>query len=158
LERAQYIQENMTSATAMGTAGVLQVTITSSSIPNNTQTGGDIAVATGVIVIEDIILETDGTGVAGPTNLEFTTNNVKGLTGAAAPNVLQAVSGLGANKTVVCKTSSTTKILPLTLETGKKLFVDGDDGAGTGAGTVRATILFRRGSAGASLAGGTIGL
>lgn len=158
LERLEYVQANMTSAVALGTAGVLQVVITSSAIPNNTQTAGSIALATGAIVIEDIILETGTTGIAGPTNLEFTTDNVSGLTGAAAPNVLQAVSGLAANKTVVCKTSSTTKILPLTLETGKKLYVDGDDGAGTGAGTVRATILFRRASAGATLTATGIGV
>jgi len=145
-------------ASLPGTPFILQVTVTSSAIPNNTQTNGALtAAANGAIVIEDIILETDSTGVAGPTNLEFTTNNVKGLTGAAAPNVLQAVSGLGANKTVVCKTSSTTKILPFTIEDGKKLFLDGDDGAGTGAGTVRITLLCRAVAPGNSLSAGGIG-
>lgn len=154
LERLEYLQ-----AGNPGTSFVLQVVVTSSAIPNNTQTAGAITgAASGAIVIEDIILETNATGIAGPTNLEFTTDNVSGLTGAAAPNILQAVSALGANKTVVCKTSSTTKILPLTLETGKKLYLDGDDGAGTGAGTMRVTLLCRRVAAGGSLAAGGIGV
>ncbi len=155
VERLEELRTVMTQA---GTPFPLQVTVVSSTIPNNTQTAGAITgAASGAIVIEDIILETGTTGVAGPTNLEFTTDNVSGLTGAAAPNVLQAVSALGANKTVVCKTSSTTKILPFTLESGKKLYLDGDDGAGTGAGTVRITLLCRRVAAGASLAAGGIG-
>lgn len=142
----------------IGSQFALSIAVTSSAIPNNTQTAGAITdAASAAMLIEDIIFETDNTGVAGPTNLELTTDNAKGLTGAAAPNILQAVSGLGANKSVVARVTSTTKVLPFVLESGKKLYLDGDDGAGTGAGVLRITLVGRRLAAGASLAAGGIG-
>lgn len=142
----------------IGSQFVLSISVTSSAIPNNTQTAGAFTgAASGALLIEDIIFETNSTGIAGPTNLEITTDNVSGLTGADAPNILQAVSALGANKTVVCRVDSATKKLPFVLESGKKLFIDGDDGAGTGAGTARITIVARRLAAEATIAAGGIG-
>lgn len=126
--------------------------ITSSSLPNNTQTNGAITqAANGDILIEDIVLETDGTGIAGPTNLNITTDNARGLTGAANPVVAQAVTGLGANKTIAAKAEATTKHLPFRLESGKKLYASGSSGAGTGAGICRVTLVCRRVADGNSL-------
>lgn len=140
------------SSTDVGTTFVVVKTFTSSSIPNNTQTGGALTTAaTGALVCESIILQTNSTGLAGPTNIEISTDNVKGLTGAAAPNILKAVSALGANKTVVLGFDASSEVLPLYLESGKKLYIDGDDGAGTGAGTVDVVMTFRRVAAGASI-------
>src|SRR5919109_2905001 len=98
-------------------AFAVEITVTSSAIPNNAQTGGAItAAAVGDVLVDDIILETDSTGLAGPTNINFTTNNAKGLTGASNPVVAQAVSGLGANKTISCKAEATTKHFPFVIE------------------------------------------
>lgn len=137
----------------IGEQFVISSTVVSSSIPNNTQTGGAITgPAAGNVLVEDMIFETGATGVAGPTNIEISTDNVSGLNSAAAPLVLQAVSALGANKSVVARVTSTTKVLPFLLESGKKIYIDGDDGAGTGAGTLRVTMVCRRASKGAYLA------
>lgn len=141
----------------IGSQFAVSINVTSSAIPNNTQTSADFCVASGNVMVEDIILETDATGIAGPTNIEISTDNAKGLTGAGAPSILQAVSALGANKTVVCRVTSTTKAIPLVLETGKKLFIHGDDLGGSGAGVTRITLVCRRLSAEGSIVAGGIG-
>lgn len=127
--------------------------VTSSQIPNNTQTGGAItAAADGAVVIEDILINTDGTGLAGPTNLEFSTDNTDGATGAGAPIFLEAISALGANATE-SKKDATSTLLPYRLEDGAKVYIHGDDGAGTGAGVATVTLVCRRVADGASLVG-----
>lgn len=139
--------------TEAGTQFTIVKTFTSSSIPNNTQTGGALTTASsGTLILRNLILQTNSTGLAGPTNIEISTDNAKGLTGAAAPNILKAVSGLGANKTVVCGFDASGETLPLYLEDGKKLYIDGDDAAGTGAGTVDVIMTFERVSDGATIA------
>lgn len=146
LERLEYL------STQSGTPLIITKTITSSAIPNNTQAGGALTgAASGGLVLEKIILQTDGTGVVAPTNIEISTDNAKGLTGAGGPNVTTAVSGLGANKTVNLHDASG-EVLPLYLETGKKLYIHGDDAAGTGAGTVDVVMYFRRVTDGATIA------
>jgi len=153
-----YIKQLVTAAIASAAESnivIAESTVVSSGIPNNTQTGGAITgAASGNLVIEDIIFETDATGLAAPTNIEITTDNVSGKTGAAAPVVLETIASFGANLTVSKK--DTAHFLPFTLETGKKLFIHGDDAAGTGAGEVRITIIARAISAGATLAGADI--
>lgn len=146
--------------TCKGMQEAVSITVTSSTLPNNTQTAGDMtSAATGAILIEDMVIETDGTGIAGPTNLNITVDNAKGLTGAANPLVAVAVSGLGANKTVsIGSDTVVTKHLPFVLESGKKLFASGSSAGGSGAGTARITVKYRRLADNASLAaGGTIG-
>lgn len=137
---------------AVGDLVPLVVTVTSSNIPNNTQAaGGLLATVTGTMILERIILQTDSTGIAAPTNLEFSTDNAKGLTGAGAPNATVAVSALGANKTVNVFDAAN-EVVPIYFETGKKLYVHGDNAAGTGAGTMDVIMYFRRVSADASVA------
>lgn len=137
------------------TIAFAQSTVVSSGIPNNTQTGGAItAAATGAVQIEDIIFETDATGLAAPTNIEITCDNVNGLTGAAAPLILEPIASFGANLTVSKK--DTTYKLPMTIESGKKLYIHGDDAAGTGAGEARITIIYRPLASGATLTGADI--
>lgn len=163
-ERAEALKDQIsaitggtTAPTGAGTPFVLSATVVSSTIPNNTQTSAAItSAASGALLIESITLETNSTGVAGPTNVEISTDNSLGLTGAGAPNALAAVSGLGANKTVNIRDAAN-EVVPFVLESGKKIFVHGDDAAGTGAGTVRITIAGRRITAGASIAVGGIG-
>ena len=125
-------------------------TIVSSGIPNNTQTGGTICTASGDIIIEDIIFSMDDTGFAAPTNIEISTDNVVGETGAAAPILIGAIAAFGANETI-SKKDATSHTLPMVLESGKSLFIHGDDGAGTGSGEGSITICGRPASVGAYL-------
>ena len=129
---------------ASGTKLNITSTVTSSAIPNNTQTAGAITgAASGDLLLTEITMSTDATGVVAPTNLEVSVDNAKGVTGAAAPILLEAVAALGANATSSSK-DATSHTLPLKLESGKKVYVHGDDAAGTGAGTVDITLVFER--------------
>jgi len=137
---------------AVGTEFAVTAAVTSSQIPNNTQTGGNITGASsGTLLLTDIIIETDGTGLAAPTNIEFSTDNAKGVTGAGGPCFVEAIGSFGANASV-SKKDATSHTLPMTLEAGKKVFIHGDDAAGTGAGVANVTLLFTRLSSGATVA------
>lgn len=152
-DQVQSIDVLSNSGEKAGTTFTVVKSFTSSSIPNNTQTGGALTGASsGTLVLEQIILQTDGTGVAGPTNVEISTDNTKGLTGAGGPSALVAVSGLGANKTIVVGYGAANENLPLYLESGKKLYIHGDDAAGTGAGVVDVIMIYRRVSDNATIA------
>lgn len=148
LERQEYLQAGLP-----GSLFPVTVTVVSSSIPNNTQAAGAITgAASGALILEDILIATDATGIVAPTNLEFSTDNVSGATGAGSPILLEAVAALGANVSE-SKKDATSHLLPLRLESGKKIFIHGDDAAGTGAGVATITMLFRRETAGATIAG-----
>ncbi len=102
----------------------------------------------GTILIEDIILKTDGsTGLATGTNLQISTNNAKG----GALVMVTAVSGLGISKTIDGANASVSKT-KVVLETGKKLTIDCTAADCTGAGTVDVTLICRRLASGAALA------
>lgn len=138
-------------ATANGTLLIVTSNVTSSSIPNNTQAGGAITGASaGALVLEEILVNTDATGWATPTNIEFSIDNANGKTGAAAPIALEATAAFGANASE-SKKDFTSHSLPVLLETGKKVYIHGDDNAGTGAGVGNVTLIFRRAADGATI-------
>lgn len=116
-------------------------------LPNNTQAaGGLLATATGgAVLIEDVILEKDSTALTGPTNVEITTDDTYGPTGAGDPIAVVAITALGANDRVGKSgtTTWTTLKFPLVLGSGKKLYAHGDDSAGTSAGNYRFTVIGR---------------
>lgn len=122
----------------------LKKTITSSTITTSAQ--ALTTNATGDVYIENIVLKTDSTGLAGATNFRILSNNAKG----ALPIVEETVANLGASKTVDAFTASVVKQRTM-LESGKQLQFLGTASAGTGAGTVDVYILYRRLSAGASI-------
>lgn len=95
------------------------------------------------LVCSDIILETDGTGLAGGTNFTITTNNVNGRTTLCS----ETVANLGANKTVKCSAASVTGLIPFTLETGKNLQIQCTGANCTGTGTVTILPICLGGSA-----------
>ena len=137
----------------IGSVIVVESIVESNDIPNNTQTAGAITGASsGVLILEDILVNTDATGWAGPTNIEFSVDNTNGDTGAADPIVLEAIGGFPAAISWE-KSDATSHSLPLKLETGKKVYVHGDDGAGTGAGKGYITLVFRRVTSNATIAG-----
>jgi len=140
-------------AGAPGSKFIVVIDVNSHLLPNGTQTGAAITGAsTGALILENISISTDATGFAGPTNIELTCDNTYGLTGANGILMLEAVTGLGAN---LCWTldEATSEELPFHLESGKKLFMHGDDGAGTGDKLQKVILYFIRVDAGANIAG-----
>jgi hypothetical protein len=114
---------------------VIDKTITSSNILTSVQ---DLtSQCYGDFFIKNIVLKTDSVGLAGGTNLVVSTTNSTGLV-----NVLvEAVSNLGANKTVDISSASVTK-QPTVLENGSKIQLSSTVGACTGAGTVTIYIFL----------------
>lgn len=113
-----------------------------------TQAGVDLTVASigGNIAVENIILQTGATGLAAGTNFQVTVNNTSGL----AVVMAEAVSNLGANKTVDLTTASVTK-QKFVIESGKKITLKSTVADCTGAGTIDIFVQCRRLSAGADI-------
>ena len=111
---------------------------------STTITGGDLTV-------DEVLVQCDGTGWAAPTNIEITVDNAKGLTGAGSPILLDVIAEFGANLSWK-SADATTNTLPITLESGKKLFIHGDDAAGTGAGVCNVYVKWQRQADGATFA------
>lgn len=97
------------------------------------------ASSAGKLAIVDVVLKTDGTGLAGMTNLRLQTDNAAG----AAVFLETAASGLGANATIDLANASVTK-KKVVLEQGKKVQAAATASDGTGAGTVTIEICFER--------------
>jgi hypothetical protein len=123
-------------------------------IPDNSQAaGGLLATATNDdVLIEDIIIQRAATNFAGPTNYEFSTDNVAGLTGAGAPVGVLPLADFEANDTTVLSLDGSTKQLPFVLESGKKLYIHGDDAATSAGGSTNFYIKYKRLAANAYLA------
>lgn len=114
-----------------GSPIAFQKSFTSSAITTSDQTW--VTCSGGSIMIEAGAVETDGTGLAGTTNLVIDTNNANG----ALTLFSQAITALGANKIVALSAGATTPtVFPFVLESGKVLQIKGTVGAGTGAGKV----------------------
>jgi len=124
------------------------------TIPNNTQdAAGLLATATnGDILVEEIIWQRGPTNFEGPTNYVFSTDNSAGLTGAAAPNGVAILAKFNANTTGILSIDGTTKQLPFVLESGKKLYIHGDDAATSAGGLINLYTKYKRLAAGAYLA------
>lgn len=100
----------------------------------------------GDLVITDVILKTDGTGLATGTNFVLSVTNSNGdLTLLST-----AVSGLGANKTVDLA-NATVSGMQTVLEVGKKVTFECTGSACTGAGTVDVYLKLERLRQGASV-------
>ncbi len=140
-------------AGAAGTKFIVVIDVNSSLIPNGTQAAAAITgAASGALILMDISIQTAATGFAGPTSIEFTTDNVYGATGANAFIMVEAVSALGANVSWISG-DATSSAMPMQIESGKKIFLHGDDGAGTGDKLQKVILYFRRVDAGATIAG-----
>jgi len=110
--------------------------VTSSDITTSL-TNKLLVIGTGVVV-EDVIVETDATGLAGATLFQVKKTDTTG----AAIIFSQAVANLGANATYDLSTA-TIKNRSVVVG-GKYIGVLGTASAGTGAGVARVTVKFRR--------------
>ncbi|MFA5695921.1 MAG: hypothetical protein WC917_00445 [Bacilli bacterium] len=132
---------------AIGTTFWIKKTMTSSNILDSGNTDITGVSSGGELAIEDVIVKTDGTGLATGTNFELLSNNAKGL----ANIFVETVANLGATKTVDLTGASVTKIRTI-LESGAKLQVHSTAADCTGAGTIDIYVKFRRLAAGATVA------
>ena len=110
------------------------------------------AAATGDLAITQVIVKTDSTGLAGGTNFQIASSNLKG----SANIFVETVANLGANVTKVMAPATTdtdettapgtpTVTGKMTvLEAGQHLFVQNTASNGTGAGTADIYIKFER--------------
>lgn len=126
---------------AEGSVFFLRKTLVSSDITTSAQ---DLSsVASGDLLIEDIIVKTDSVGLAGMTNFRILSDNDDG----EAAILEQAQSGLGGNITFSLKNPNAqagTVNEPTVLEAGKKLQFLGTSSPGSGAGTIEVIVKFRR--------------
>jgi len=108
--------------------------VTSSSIVSNVQTGVIATVSGGGAFLTEVFVCTDGTGLAGPTNIELSTDCVIGAyNDEDEPIGVEVIGSFGANLNVATA-DWTTNVLPIYLQTGDQVFIHGDAGVGTGPG------------------------
>ena len=141
------VEDNISTLETIGTKFIVKKTLTSSAIV----TGG-VAVtgasSGGELQLEQIILKTDGTGLAAATNVNFTTDNAKGVSLLAA----EAVANLGANDTVIATAASVTPLVPTVLESGTTITAVATGTNATGAGTIDIYLVLTRLAASATVA------
>lgn len=133
-------------ATGVGTVFTTVSTVTSSSI---TTTGVDITGVSsgGALELVNMFVQTNSTGLATGTLLNIVSNNVKGLLLFFST----VITGLGANKTLTLAQGSVVGA-GFVLESGKKLTAKSTVLDCTGAGTVDIYCVWRRVTAGATIA------
>lgn len=132
--------------------------LTSSNVLNSAAT--DLtSVASGDLVIEQVILVTDATGLAGGTNFEISVN---GETYGIDKPIVEAVSNLGASaqrqypSAVAAETTNDNQItvtcaVPIVLQAGDKLQYGSSGANCTGAGKIMVALKFTRVSEGADI-------
>ncbi len=133
---------------AIGTTFWIKKTMVSSDILSGAPVDITSASSGGELAVEDVILKTDqATGLAGGTNFELKTNNVRGQLNF----VVETVANLGAAVTILGQNASVLAERTV-VESGKKLQVQATVGDCTGAGEIDIYVKFRRLSAGAIIA------
>jgi hypothetical protein len=136
---------NETGVNAYGGVGIVKVTGLSSDIPISTAPKVILTAFNSDIEIEDVIIQTDGTGLATGTTFELRQSG-DGLTVWAS----EAVASLGANVTL--DFSSLTVGQKFVLQQGKTISIDNTVAAGTGAGKFSLWFQYRPMTAAGSLA------
>ena len=109
----------------------------------STTTAADLTQpVTGKLLVDNIVLSTDSTGLAGCTTFAIMVNgNTYGTTTIQS----HAVTGLGASQTL--DLNSTTVKQRIVLENGAKLQYKGIGGTCSGAGVIRATVFLKKAAA-----------
>jgi hypothetical protein len=140
---------NETGVNAYGGVGIVKKTGLSSDIPVSTAPVSILTAFNSDIEIEDIILETDATGLAGGTTFEVRKSDALGL----KVEVSMAVSSLGANVTKSFFGSTPWTVWNrFVLPQGATLQIDATVAACTGAGAWSMWVVYRPMTAAGSLA------
>jgi hypothetical protein len=132
---------------AIGTVFTIKKTMVSSAVLESAPVAITSASSGGELQIENVVVKTDGTGLATGTNFEVKTNNARGELNF----FVETVANLGASKTVDMAGASVTGENTV-LESGKILQVHATGADCTGAGEIDIYVTFRRLSAGATVA------
>lgn len=131
---------NLTRAqkTLAGNTFYIRKALTSSDI---TTTGIAVTGAStgGRLLLRDVVVQCDSTGLAGGTNLTLNADNAKG----SAVFFSSAISGLGANAIIDLDSASVTS-KSFVLESGKTITAKQTTTSGTGAGTCDVYLVFER--------------
>lgn len=136
-----------TESTGVGTTFWVKASVVSNTILTASAVDITGVSAGGELEIEDIIVKTDSTGLAGGTNFQILSDNANGL----ANIFVEAVANLGASKTLDLSNASVTKQKTI-IETGKKLQVQNTAAVGSGTGVIDIYVKLRRLSATATIA------
>lgn len=140
---------NETGVNAFGGVGIVKVNGLSSDIPISTAPKSILTAYNSDIEIEEAILETDATGLAGGTTFELRKSDTLGL----AVFISMAVSSLGANTTHgMTGTTPFTVAIPTVIPQGASIQIDSTVAACTGAGKWSLWIKYRPMTAAGSLA------
>lgn len=120
---------------------IVEKVVTSSEIGSTTALAVDLTQkVTGDFYIENIIVSTDGTGLATGTNFAISiSGNDYGLSTIWS----SAVSGLGANKTIDINTASVAKQRAI-LEDGSKLIGTCTTASCAGSGKAKVTVILKK--------------
>jgi len=140
-------------------------TITSSAITTSAQTLTP-TITGGELVVMQVILQTDATGLAGGTNFELSVTNAVAQKGINTAFVAETVANLGANitRSMVPYQAGTNKYqfsvtgVPIVMNRGSYITYQNTAANGTGAGTMDIYLRFERlddGSQLSSLSSGT---
>lgn len=139
-----------------GSVFTIKKTITSSGITTSAQDLTTVA-NRGELMIEQIIVKTDATGLAGGTNFTILSNNANGVVNIfvetianLGANITKTLFGTTAADTTTSDSAPTVTSLTTVLEAGKKLQYLNTAAAGTGEGTIDIYVSFRRLSDGAN--------
>src|SRR3990167_9258353 len=131
--------EHLNAGNVLGETFIVKKTLTSSAIVTagvdvtGTASGGDV-------MIEDIIFETNATGLAAGTNFTVEKDGGSGVLTFFS----ETVANLGANKTEVMSTGSVVSSSGTVLESGQKLVAKCTAADCTGAGTITLYLRCRR--------------
>jgi hypothetical protein len=123
-------------------------TITSSAISSTTAVDLTVPVSSGSLFLNNILLETGSTGLAGCTNIKIKDSSTAFGTTTLMETV---VTGLGANQSIDITDASVVKKKAI-LPAGAKLQILAVGADCTGAGTVKVTAIFDKSEAGGYIA------
>lgn len=132
---------------AKGTSFWIKKTMVSSAIVSGAPVDITSVSSGGELAVEDVIVKTDGTGLATGTNFELKTDNARGQLNF----FVETVANLGASVTVNLDAASVTGERTI-LESGKKFQVQSTVLDCTGGGEIDIYIKLRRIDAGATVA------
>lgn len=124
---------------------ILKYTITSSDITTAAK-NLTVPANAGDLLIKNVIVKSDSTGLAGGTNFQLLTNNAKGQ----ANFFVTSVASLGANQTVDFSTATVTHEQTV-LESGKVIQYSNTAAVGTGAGTIDIYLVLQRATVNATI-------
>lgn len=134
-----------------GDVHIITKNLTSSNIPQDGVSTVDVTTAAvgGALILEEVTMNTDGTGLAAGTNFQLEiSGNTYGVTGAI---MAETVANLGANATVAGTAASVTPLAGAVVEAGAKVVACSTVAACTGGGIIQLQLKFRRVNVAANL-------